>query len=351
MGYFCLYHRTEGTVAVMKTAILGGGTWGIALAKLLCENGNRVKVWSALPEEIDSLSKTGKHKNLPGVTLPESLEYTSSIAEAVEESDYIIFAVASAYIRATAKAASPHIRPEHTVIDVAKGIESGTLFTMTEVIEDELLKNGVTFPLKLVTLSGPTHAEEVAQGLPTSIVSACKDEAVAEDVARLFMNSCMRVYTNTDIRGVEICGALKNIVALASGIARGMGYGDNTAAMLITRGIAEMTRMGLAMGCKRRTFSGLAGIGDLIVTCTSRHSRNNTCGQYIGEGLTYEEASKKVGMVVEGYYALDAAMALSEKYGVDMPIISGVYDIVKRGEKPCDAIHALMTREMKSELD
>lgn len=335
----------------MKTAILGGGTWGIALAKLLSENGNEVRVWSALPAEIAYLRENRMAKNLPGVLLPDDLQYTESLEEAVSESDYIIFAVASAYIRATAKNAAPYIKEHHTLIDVAKGMESGTLFSMTEVIEDELRKNGILFPLKLVALSGPTHAEEVSRNIPTSIVSACPDEAVAEDVARLFMNSCMRVYTNTDIKGVELCGALKNIVALAAGIARGMGYGDNTAAMLMTRGIAEMTRMGLAMGCKRRTFSGLAGIGDLIVTCTSPHSRNNTCGRYIGEGLTYEEASEKVGMVVEGYYALDAAMALCDKYGVDMPIIKGVYDIVKCGEKPADAIHALMTREMKSELD
>ncbi len=335
----------------MKTAILGGGTWGIALAKLLSENGNDVIVWSALPAEIDALKETNAHVNLPGVVLPKELKYTKDISEAIKESKYIIFAVASAYIRVTAKAASPYIREDHVIIDVAKGMEAGTLFTMTEIIEDEMKKCGVTHPLKLVTLSGPTHAEEVARDIPTSIVSACTDEAVAEEVGRLFTNSCMRVYTNTDIKGVELCGAFKNIIALAAGIARGMGYGDNTIAMLITRGIAEMTRMGLAMGCKRRTFSGLAGIGDLIVTCTSRHSRNNTCGQYIGEGLTYEEASKKVGMVVEGYYALEAGMALCEKMDVEMPIIFAVYDIVIKGEKPSDVIRSLMARAMKSELD
>ncbi|MBE6587287.1 MAG: NAD(P)-dependent glycerol-3-phosphate dehydrogenase [Ruminococcaceae bacterium] len=335
----------------MKTAILGGGTWGVALAKLLSENGNDVTVWSALPAEIDALAETSRHPNLPGVVLPNELKYTKDIAEAVTGSKYIIFAVASAYIRSTAKAVAPYITEDHIIIDVAKGMESGTLFTMTEVIDDEMKKCGISFPLKLVTLSGPTHAEEVARDIPTSIVSACVDEECAEEVGRLFMNSCMRVYTNTDIKGVELCGAYKNIIALAAGISRGMGYGDNTIAMLITRGIAEMTRIGLAMGCKRRTFAGLAGIGDLIVTCTSRHSRNNTCGQYIGEGLTYEEASKKVGMVVEGYYALDAGCALCEKMGVEMPIITAVYDIVKKGEKPEDAIRALMARAMKSELD
>lgn len=335
----------------MKIAILGGGTWGIALARLLSENGNDVIVWSALEAEIDALESTQRHINLPGVVLPKELKYTKNISEAIKESKYIIFAVASAFIRATAKAASPYITEDHVIIDVAKGMEPKTLFTMTEIIEDEMKKNGISFPLKLVTLSGPTHAEEVARDIPTSIVSACVDEAVAEEVGRLFTNSCMRVYTNTDIKGVELCGAFKNIIALAAGIARGMGYGDNTIAMLITRGIAEMTRMGLAMGCKRRTFSGLAGIGDLIVTCTSRHSRNNTCGQYIGEGLTYEEASKKVGMVVEGYYALEAGIELCEKMGVDMPIIYAVHDIVMKGEKPSDVIRSLMARAMKSELD
>lgn len=335
----------------MNVTILGGGTWGVALAKLLCENGNDVTVWSALPKEIDTLSSTGKHPNLPGATLPKELKYSAELSEAIEGSDFIIFAVASAFIRTTAKAAAPFIKEGQIIVDVAKGMEENTLFTMTEVIEDELRKNGVSFPLKLVALSGPTHAEEVAMNIPTSIVSACPDEKNAEAVASLFANSTMRVYTNTDIKGVELCGALKNIVALAAGISRGMGYGDNTAAMLITRGIAEMTRMGLSLGCHRRTFAGLAGIGDLIVTCTSRHSRNNTCGQYIGEGLSYEEASKKVGMVVEGYYALDAAMALSKKQGVDMPIIFAVYDIVKNGQKPEDAIRALMARAIKSELD
>lgn len=335
----------------MKTAILGGGTWGIALAKLLSENGHDVTVWSALSQEIEYLSETGTHKNLPGIILPKELRYTTDIGEAVSGCEYLIFAVASAFIRSTAKAAAPFIREDHIIIDVAKGMESTTLFTMTEVIADELKNSGVSFPLNLVALSGPTHAEEVAANVPTSIVSACEDQETAEKVAALFANSCMRVYTNTDIKGVELCGALKNIVALAAGITRGMGYGDNTIAMLITRGIAEMTRMGLAMGCRRRTFSGLAGIGDLIVTCTSRHSRNNTCGQYIGEGLTYEEARDKVGMVVEGYHALGAAMALCKEYNVDMPIITAVYDIVENGVKPDEAIRALMARAIRSELE
>ena len=335
----------------MNTTVLGGGTWGIALAKLLSENGHRVTVWSALKKEIEYLRENKKHPNLPGAVLPDSIEYTESLEAALSGNRYVVMAVASAFVRATAKAISPYLREDHVIIDVAKGMEKDTLFTMTEVIEDEIKKNGVAFPVRLVALSGPTHAEEVALGIPTSIVSACSDEEVAQDVARLFSNGWMRVYTNTDVKGVELCGALKNVIALAAGMSIGMGYGDNTTAMLITRGITEMTRMGLAMGCRRRTFMGLAGIGDLIVTCTSVHSRNNRCGELIGKGLSYEEASAEIGMVVEGYHALDAAMALSEKYDVDMPIISAVYKTVKCNVRPAEAIQELMSRAMKSELE
>jgi len=335
----------------MNTAILGGGTWGIALAKILSENGHSVTVWSALPDELAYLRENNRHKNLPGADISDAIEYTEDISKAVSNNKFIIFAVASAFIRTTANKVAPYITDEHIIIDVAKGLETDTLFTMTEVIADEFAKSKVPYEVPLVALSGPTHAEEVALGIPTSIVSACIDEECSKQVAALFSNSCMRVYTNTDIKGVELCGALKNIIALAAGMVRGMGYGDNTIAMLITRGLAEMTRMGLAMGCHRRTFGGLAGIGDLIVTCTSRHSRNNLCGQYIGEGLSYEEASKKVGMVVEGYHALRAAVKLSAQYEVSMPIIDAVYDTVMNNASPKDAIHNLMTRAIKSELD
>jgi len=203
---------------------------------------------------------------------------------------------------------------------------------------------------KIVVLSGPTHAEEVAAGLPTSIVSACEDEEVSRSIANVFANSYLRVYTNTDVKGVEIAGALKNIIAISAGINRGMGFGDNSIAMLMTRGLAEMTRLGIAMGCYRRTFMGLAGIGDLIVTCTSHHSRNNRCGELIGKGKTYEEAVKEIGMVVEGYHALDAAMELSRKYNVEMPITEAVYSIIKKGDTPNEAMNRLMNRDMKSEL-
>lgn len=262
----------------------------------------------------------------------------------------ILLVVASGYIRQVTASLAEHLPEDIILVSAAKGIERGTLKTMTEIVEDELAARRPSLSYKVVALSGPTHAEEVAMGLPTSVVSACDDEQTSVRVANAFSNSCMRVYTNTDVLGVEIAGALKNIIAMASGINRGMGGGDNSQAMLITRGVAEITRMGIAMGCKRRTFMGLAGIGDLIVTCTSHHSRNNRCGELIGKGMSYEEAAERIGMVVEGYYTLEAAVALADKYGVELPITSAVYDIVKRGLSPREAMLSLMNRDLKSEL-
>ena len=332
----------------MKIGILGAGTWGTALAALLVKNGHDTTLWSAIPEEIELLSKTKTHKNLPGATLPDDLKYTKDIAE-VCSLPLLLFVVPSEYIRATARAAMPYIKDGAVLVSAAKGIEPGSLKTMTEIIDDEMAKSGVSY--RLAALSGPTHAEEVALGQPTSIVAASTDEKTAMMIAGVFSNSCMRVYTNTDVMGVEIAGALKNIIAIAAGINRGMGFGDNSQAMLITRGIAEITRIGLAMGCKRRTFMGLAGIGDLIVTCTSHHSRNNRCGELIAKGKSYEEATKEIGMVVEGYHALEAAMELSKKYGVEMPITEAVYRVIKNGESVEDAMLALMNRNLKSELE
>ncbi len=332
----------------MKIGILGAGTWGTALASLLVKNGHDTTLWSAIPEEIDLLSSTRAHKNLPGATLPEELKYTKDIAE-VCSAPLLIFVVPSEFIRSTARAAAPYIKDSTVLVSAAKGIEPDSLKTMTEIIDDEMANSGVTY--KLAALSGPTHAEEVAIGQPTSIVAASENEEVSLMIAKAFSNSCMRVYTNTDVLGVEIAGALKNIIAIAAGINRGMGFGDNAQAMLITRGVAEITRMGLAMGCKRRTFMGLAGIGDLIVTCTSRHSRNNRCGELIGQGKTYEEAKAEIGMVVEGYHALEAAMQLSHKLEVEMPITEAVYRVIKNGESVKDAMLSLMNRNIKSELD
>lgn len=335
----------------MDICVLGAGTWGMPLAALLSKNGHNVTVWSALEKEIEYLREHHANPNLEGVVFPDDIYYTTDIEKAVSGKEVVLFVVASQFYRATAAKAAPYVKSGAKIISASKGIEPGTLMTMTDIIDDEMKKNAPDTKYSNVALSGPTHAEEVARGIPTSIVSACEDEAVALEVAEIFKNSCLRVYTNPDIRGVELCGAMKNIMALACGILTGMGYGDNTRAMLMTRGIAEMTRIGLAMGCKRRTFMGLAGIGDLIVTCTSQHSRNNRCGYLIGTGMSYEEASKQIGMVVEGYHALEAAMELSEKYGVEMPITAAVNDVVKNGRNIDEVAFDLMTRDIKNELD
>ncbi len=335
----------------MKICVLGAGTWGVALAKLLVENENDVTLWSAIEEELDELQKMKIHKNLPGAIIPDGLKYEKDISAALSGVSLVLFVVPSQFIRSVARAVIPYLPKDVIIASATKGIEKGSLMTMTEIIEDEIRVANHRGTYKVVALSGPTHAEEVARGLPTSIVSACEDEDTAMQVARLFANSCMRAYTNRDVRGVEVAGALKNIIALAAGINRGMGHGDNSQAMLMTRGIAEITRMGVAMGCERRTFMGLAGIGDLIVTCTSRHSRNNRCGELVGGGATYEEAREKIGMVVEGYHALEAAMELSQKYSVEMPITRAVNDIMKCGKAPRVAMLELMTRDLRCEIE
>ena len=293
--------------------VLGAGTWGVALARMLVNAGHEVTVWSALPAEIDELSRTRRQKNLPDMAIPEKTVFTKQLEEACAQKDLILFAVPSVFVRATARAAAPYLGGNRLVADAAKGIEPDTLLTMTEVIRDELRN-----PAALVALSGPTHAEEVARDLPTTIVSASGDLKAAEAVQDVFMTSRFRVYTNPDVKGVELCGAVKNIIALAAGISAGLGYGDNTKAALITRGMAEITRLGVAMGCREQTFAGLAGI-------------------------------RQVGMVVEGVNALPAAVALSRKYGVSMPITMAVSDVVRNGRSPGDAVMELMTRDRKAE--
>ena len=329
--------------------VLGAGTGGTALARMLSNSGHAVSVWSISEEEVQSLSATRRHPNLPGCVLPEGIRFTGEMAEACRGKDILLCAVPSVYVRSTIQAARPYIVPDQIIVDVAKGIEADTLLTMSEVIRDELQKGGQAGSNPIVALSGPTHAEEVAQDLPTTIVSACADLAAAEKVQDIFFNTCMRVYTNPDVRGVEICGALKNIIALAAGISAGLGYGDNTKAALITRGLAEMKRLGMAMGCREQTFSGLAGMGDLIVTATSRHSRNNRCGYLIGQGLPAAEAIRQVGMVVEGINALPAAMRLAEQYGIEMPITRAVDAVVAGRVTAADAVQMLMSRGKKRE--
>lgn len=332
---------------MLKIAVFGAGTWGIALARLLAANGRDVTVWSAIPAELKALSTTRRHPNLPGMELPSSMHYTADIAEACTGKDILLFAVPSPFVRATAKKAAPHIPDGQLIVEVAKGIEEKTLMTMSEIIEDELARQKRT--ASVVALSGPTHAEEVARDMPTLIVAASEDEAAAKQVQKAFSTPTFRVYTNTDRRGTELGGAVKNVIALAVGIALGLGYGDNAKAALITRGNAELARLGAAMGCKPETFSGLSGMGDLIVTCTSMHSRNLHAGMLLGRGQSAEQARAEVGQVVEGMNALPAASKLAKKYKVDMPIVQSVEAILNGRLPAAGALAALMGRDLKRE--
>lgn len=330
-----------------KIGVLGAGTWGIALARMLANIGHTVTVWSA--HSIDKLAESRKHPKLGGMEIPESIVLTKALESACRKQDLLMVAVPSVYVRQVVGQAAPFILDGQLIVEVSKGIEPDSLLTMTELIADELSKAEVPKKARLVALSGPTHAEEVAKDMPTAIVSASNDLQAAEQVQNIFMNTCMRVYTNADVRGVELSGAFKNIVALASGISTGLGHGDNAKAAIITRGLAELTRLGVAMGCDAATFSGLAGVGDLIVTATSEHSRNNRAGYLIGKGRTAAEAVEQVGMVVEGINALPAVMELSKRYAVELPIAEAVNAIVKEGAESAEVVHQLMTRDKKDE--
>ena len=328
----------------MRIGIIGAGTWGMALARMLSNSGHGVRVWSPHPEAIDQLETTCTQKNLPDMIIPEAVKFTKLMEEVCRDKDLLVFAVPSVFVRSAARLANAFIHDGQIIVDVAKGIEAETLMTLSEVIRDE-----VKAEVKVVALSGPTHAEEVARDLPGAIVSACEDLNVAEKVQDVFMNSCLRVYTNTDVKGVELCGAMKNIIALAAGMSAGLGYGDNAKAALITRGLAEIARLGEKLGCARDTFAGLAGMGDLIVTATSMHSRNNRCGYLIGQGYETAAAVKRVGMVVEGINALPAAIAYADKYNVDMPIVRAVDAIVNHNADPRTEVARLMGRDKTAE--
>ena len=327
-----------------KVSVLGGGSWGIALAVVLHKNGNEVTVWSALEAEITMLQEKHEHKMLPGVILPEDMKFTLDEKEAVEGKDLLVMAVASSYTRKTAHQLSRLVAPGQKIVNVAKGIEEHTLMTLSEIIEQEIPQADVA------VLSGPSHAEEVSRGLPTTIVVGAKSKATAEYIQNLFMNEVFRGYISPDILGIELGGSLKNVVALAAGIADGLGYGDNSKAALITRGITEIARLGTAMGGKFETFCGLTGIGDLIVTCASMHSRNRRAGILIGQGKTYKEAMEEVQMVVEGVYSAKAAMELAAKYHVQLPIIEQVNAVLFEGKSPDQAVKELMLRDKKIEV-
>ncbi len=327
-----------------KITVLGGGTWAIGLTIQLASAGHEVTVWSALESEIEMLSSTHAHINLPGATIPDSVKYTLDDKEAVTDRDILVMAVASSFTRKTAKRLAPLIKEGQIIVDVAKGIEEGTLKTLSEQILDEIPG------ARVAALSGPTHAEEVSRYMPTTIVASSPDKEVAMYIQDVFMTETLRVYTSSDIKGVELGGSLKNVVALAAGIADGLGYGDNAKAALITRGIAEISRLGVKMGCRPETFSGLTGMGDLIVTCASMHSRNRRCGILLGQGKSLEEAQKEVGMVVEGIYSAKAAIELGKKYDVSLPIIEQVNLILFEGKDAGTAVKELMLREKKDEV-
>ncbi len=330
--------------------VLGAGTWGIALARLLANKGHDVVVWSALPQEIDTLRSAHKHPNLPEMILPDSLGYTKSLEEACTGKDMLLFAVPSVFVRSTAEKAKPFIADGQIIVNAGKGIEHTSNMTLTEVIDDVMRSGNDSRTIRLVALSGPTHAEEVALDMPTAIVSASADQEAACMVQDIFMSPNFRVYINQDIKGIEICGALKNIIALASGMTAGLGYGDNAKAALITRGLTEIKRLGLNLGCHNDTFSGLAGMGDLVVTCTSEHSRNNHCGYLIGKGYSADDAIKEVGMVVEGINVLNTAMELAQQNNIEMPITEAVYKVVREGMDPRQMVDHLMQRDKKSEI-
>ena len=325
--------------------MIGAGSWGIALAALLHKNGHHVTVWSKLAEEIAMLKKEHEHKDkLPGVKLPADMVFTTDLKEAVKGMDVLVLAVPSSFTRKTAGELRAEVEEGQIIVNVAKGIEEHTLMTLSQIIEEEVPKATVA------VLSGPSHAEEVGKGLPTTIVVGAKKKATAEYLQNIFMNDVFRVYTSADVLGMELGAALKNVVALAAGMADGLGYGDNTKAALITRGIAEISRVGVAMGAKAETFNGLTGIGDLIVTCASMHSRNRRAGILIGQGKSMEEAMAEVKMVVEGVYSAKAAMGLAEKYGVQLPIIEQVNLILFHGKAPDEAVRDLMLRDKKIEI-
>lgn len=328
----------------MKISVLGAGSWGTALAVLLCKNGHEVTLWSIDQREVAMIDeKREQIEKLPGVRIPDCIAVSNDLESSMQGKEMLILAVPSIFVRSTARMMQPYIEPGQIVVNVAKGIEEETLMNMTDVIEDEIPQ------VKVAVLSGPSHAEEVGRGIPTTVVVGAKDKEIAECVQDAFMSAMFRVYTSPDMVGIELGAALKNVIALAAGIIDGLGYGDNTKAALITRGIAEITRLGMAMGGRAETFSGLSGIGDLIVTCTSTHSRNHNAGYLIGQGKSYQEAMDEVKMVVEGVYSAKAALKLAQKYGVEVPITEQVNHVLFDGVPAKEAVLSLLVRDRKSE--
>lgn len=325
-------------------AVIGAGSWGTALATVVAGRGNTVRIWDIDEKHLKSMEENRENTDyLPGVPLNKNIHTVYTTKEAIEGADVVLFSAPAQHFRSALESAKDYIREDAYIINVAKGIEQKTLLRMSEIAEDVLDMD------RYVVLSGPSHAEEVGRRLPTTVAAASKNIAAAEAMQDLFMTDRFRVYTTDDVIGVELGGALKNIIALGAGISDGMGFGDNAKAALMTRGLAEITRLGMQLGAKAETFAGLTGTGDLIVTCTSMHSRNRRCGIMIGEGLNPDEATAKVGMVVEGMFTTEAAYELAKREGVEMPITEAIYRCVKGEIKANEAVELLMNRDRKHE--
>jgi glycerol-3-phosphate dehydrogenase (NAD(P)+) len=330
----------------MNISVIGAGSMGTAVSILLAGNGHNIKMWSVFKEEVEMINTLREQKDkLPGAIVPPNVVCTSNLEEALSFSDVLVMVIPSQTIRDNIKKISTLVKKPKTISCFSKGLEKGTGFRMSEVILQEMPDATV------VAMSGPCHAEELSKGIPTAYVAASENRAAAELIQDIFMSPRFRVYTNPDTTGVELGGAVKNVIALCAGISDGLGYGDNTKAALMTRGIAEISRLGSAMGAKMQTFSGLAGIGDLIVTCTSMHSRNRRAGILIGQGRTVDQALEKVKMVVEGYFTTEPVYRLSKKMGVNMPITNEAYEILFNEKDPARAVFDLMGRNKTHELE
>lgn len=329
-----------------KIAIMGAGSWGTALALLLTKAGHNVVLWTRSQEDADAINDKRRHeKYLPGIDIPSNLRCYTDPEMALSKKDIVVFAVPSQYIRQNAKNFSQFLNKNQLLVSVAKGIEENTLMRMSQVIREELPE------CKVAVLSGPSHAEEVARDIPTTVVAASEDINIAKKVQDVFMTPTFRVYTNLDLIGVEVGGALKNIIALCAGISDGLGFGDNTKAALMTRGLTEIARLGQMLGAKKQTFAGLTGMGDLIVTCTSMHSRNRRAGIMIGQGKSVEEAQSEVKMVIEGIRTTKAAYELAKKSGIEMPIVNQAYNVLFKKQSPKSAVTNLMLRDKKHEME
>lgn len=338
----------------MKTVgVIGAGSWGTALATVLAGKGHKVRIFDVDEKHLKSMEENRENVDyLPGVPLNENISFAYTNREAVEGADAVLFSAPAQHFRSALDSTLTYMKKDVLIINVAKGIEQGTHKRMSEIAAEVFAEAGTDDAMdRYVVLSGPSHAEEVGRRMPTTVATASQNRSSAESAQDLFMTDRFRVYTSDDVIGVELGGALKNIIALGAGISDGMGFGDNAKAALITRGLAEITRLGIKLGARRETFAGLAGTGDLIVTCTSMHSRNRRCGIMMGEGMDPQEAVKKVGMVVEGMFTAEAAYELAKIAEVEMPITDAIYNITTGKLKASDALTALMGREKRHELD